>query len=279
MASFIIMFIGGGLLTFFFNPEFLGDNPVLRASGNNNVCVLIDSSPATYLAAVAWPVSLIFYTCYAGTMILEIKHFGTFKDRAKLQVFLIIVGLLLWCCFGLAIVIKPRPDDTRTVEIDESYSLRSHQIGFLLGWMGYCLMIFVALRAFKQSSLIDGGGVHVGPLKGAWDAKENKFYWVFVAWLIIASVAIPSLLRQIFSLDYPGYYNDPNFVKGAPNPFGIKSAYKTGGIPPIAETIWTIINFAFPFIVWLMNPVEAHLSVALQKTGGENLGYRRLDST
>jgi hypothetical protein len=52
--SFVAMVLTGGILTYFFSGVDLAHTPLTAAYGYNNVCVVFDNPPSTYICPVFW---------------------------------------------------------------------------------------------------------------------------------------------------------------------------------------------------------------------------------
>lgn len=109
--SFGAMIVTGAILTVFFSGVDMANTPLMRFWGYNNVCVVFDSPPATYICPVYWffiGYLLVRYAVEDTKRLLALSSSSSTEKRVgyALNVALVLVAAF----FSLCLAIRPEDD-------------------------------------------------------------------------------------------------------------------------------------------------------------------------
>lgn len=109
--SFGAMIVTGGVLTAFFSQVDMATTPLMRFWGYNNVCVVFDSPPATYICPVYWffiGYLLVRYAVEDTKRLMSLQANSSMEKRLgyALNVALVLVSAF----FSLSLAIRPEDD-------------------------------------------------------------------------------------------------------------------------------------------------------------------------
>lgn len=110
-----MLFLVCGIITAIFNPDSFSDNPLMDRLGYNNLCVVFDTAPATYVAqgfyvACAYLCIRYTWTDYERTMLIASKEDARELSgcQVNFSVTMDVLFTLSICVFGLVFVINPQ---------------------------------------------------------------------------------------------------------------------------------------------------------------------------
>merc|ERR1712032_1427889 len=102
-----------GTITYFTRRDVISDNPLRDRLGYNNVCVGLDTKPASYVAALLWPFLSYFniraaWVTAITELTLDEKHSSTASKC--ITVVSSIVSLVSTCILAVLFLFPPVPD-------------------------------------------------------------------------------------------------------------------------------------------------------------------------
>jgi hypothetical protein len=109
--SFVAMVLTGGILTIFFSGVDFAHTPLISVYGYNNVCVVFDSPPSTYICPVYWFFVAYLIGRYAvedtkRLMLLTNISSGLRKVSYAVNVALVLVAAF----FSMVLAVRPQDD-------------------------------------------------------------------------------------------------------------------------------------------------------------------------
>ncbi len=109
--SFGAMIVTGSILTRFFSGINMAETPIMRFWGYNNICVVFDSPPSTYICPVYWFFIGYLLVRYAIEDTKRLMTLGTSSVTEKRLGYAINVALVLVAAFfSLCLAIRPEDD-------------------------------------------------------------------------------------------------------------------------------------------------------------------------
>ena len=109
--SFVAMVVTGGILTLLFSGTDLKTTPLMAYYGYNNVCVVFDSPPSTYICPVYWFFVAYLIVRYAVEDTKRLLQINTIGSGEKAAAYGLNVGLVLVAAFfSLCLAIRPELD-------------------------------------------------------------------------------------------------------------------------------------------------------------------------
>lgn len=109
--SFGAMIFTGAILTRFFSGVDMANNPIIRFWGYNNVCVVFDSPPSTYICPVYWFFIGYLLVRYAIEDTKRLMALGSSSVTEKRVGYAVNVALVLVAAFfSLCLAIRPEDD-------------------------------------------------------------------------------------------------------------------------------------------------------------------------
>ena len=109
--SFGAMIVTGAILTRFFSGVDMANTPIMRFWGYNNVCVVFDSPPATYICPVYWFFIGYLLVRYAVEDTKRLLALGSSSVAEKRIGYAVNVALVLVAAFfSLCLAIRPEDD-------------------------------------------------------------------------------------------------------------------------------------------------------------------------
>lgn len=109
--SFGAMIVTGAILTRFFSGVDMADTPIMRFWGYNNVCVVFDSPPSTYICPVYWFFIGYLLVRYAVEDTKRLLSLGSSSIAEKRIGYAVNVALVLVAAFfSLCLAIRPEDD-------------------------------------------------------------------------------------------------------------------------------------------------------------------------
>jgi hypothetical protein len=109
--SFVAMVVTGAILTFTFAKPDLATTPLMAYYGYNNVCVVFDNPPSTYICPVYWFFAAYLIVRYAvedTKRLVRLTSIGPGEKAAAYSVNVILV--LVAAFFSLCLAIRPELD-------------------------------------------------------------------------------------------------------------------------------------------------------------------------
>ncbi len=109
--SFGAMIVTGAVVTFFFAQVDMANTPLMHFWGYNNVCVVFDNPPATYICPVYWFFIGYLLVRYAFEDTKRLMTLATVSPMEKRLGYAINIGLVLASAFfSLCLAIRPEND-------------------------------------------------------------------------------------------------------------------------------------------------------------------------
>lgn len=109
--SFGAMIVTGAILTRFFSGVDMANTPIMRFWGYNNVCVVFDSPPSTYICPVYWFFIGYLLVRYAVEDTKRLLSLGSSSVIEKRVGYAVNVALVLVAAFfSLCLAIRPEDD-------------------------------------------------------------------------------------------------------------------------------------------------------------------------
>ncbi len=104
--SFIAMVITGAVLTFTFSRVDLDQNPIIDYWGYNNVCILFDTPPSTYISPIFWffvAYLIVRFAVEDTKRLMQMKNLSVSLKRASYgaNVFLVAVAAIFSLCLAI----------------------------------------------------------------------------------------------------------------------------------------------------------------------------------
>jgi hypothetical protein len=109
--SFVAMVVTGGILTLAFSGTNLKTTPLMAYYGYNNVCVVFDSPPSTYICPVYWffvAYLIVRYAVEDTKRLLQLTTIGSGEKAAAYGINVVLV--LVAAFFSLCLAIRPELD-------------------------------------------------------------------------------------------------------------------------------------------------------------------------
>lgn len=109
--SFGAMIVTGAILTRFFSGVDMANTPIIRFWGYNNVCVVFDSPPSTYICPVYWFFIGYLLVRYAVEDTKRLLSLGSSSVTEKRVGYAVNVALVVVAAFfSLCLAIRPEDD-------------------------------------------------------------------------------------------------------------------------------------------------------------------------
>ena len=104
--SFIAMVITGAVLTFTFSRVDFDQNPIIDYWGYNNVCILFDTPPSTYISPIFWffvAYLIVRFAVEDTKRLMQMNHLSVSLKRASYgaNVFLVAVAAIFSLCLAI----------------------------------------------------------------------------------------------------------------------------------------------------------------------------------
>tara|TARA_R110002126_G_scaffold164211_3_gene312085 strand:- start:4896 stop:5705 length:810 start_codon:yes stop_codon:yes gene_type:complete len=105
--SFVAMVITGGILTLVFSHLDFENNPINEQYGYNNICILFDSAPATYISPIFWffvAYLIVRFAVEDTKRLVQMQHISRGLKSASYasNVFLVTVAAAFSLCLAVA---------------------------------------------------------------------------------------------------------------------------------------------------------------------------------
>ncbi|MCJ8325322.1 MAG: hypothetical protein HRU29_15465 [Rhizobiales bacterium] len=105
--SFVAMVVTGGILTLVFSNLDFENNPITNWYGFNNICILFDSAPSTYISPVFWffvAYLIVRFAVEDTKRLVQMQHISSRLRSASYasNVFLVIVAAAFSLCLAVA---------------------------------------------------------------------------------------------------------------------------------------------------------------------------------
>ena len=155
--SFIAMVITGAVLTYTFSRVDFDQNPIMDFWGYNNVCILFDTPPSTYISPIFWFFVAYLIVRFAVEDTKRLMQMGHISDGLKrvsygANVFLVAVAAVFSLCLAIP------PEENMILHTSPFVAL---MIAFPLIFVMHCLqdqnrkfIVIVACTVFMIVSLV-----------------------------------------------------------------------------------------------------------------------------
>ena len=155
--SFVVMVFTGGVLTFTFSRVDFENNPLIDYYGYNNICLLFDTAPSTYICPIFWffvAYLIVRFAVEDTKRLMQMNHISVNLRRASYgaNVFLVAVAATFSLCLAVG------PEENMVMHTAPFIAL---MIAFPLMFIMHCLqdqnrkvVVVVACTAFMAVSII-----------------------------------------------------------------------------------------------------------------------------